>query len=309
MNKRNINAVIAKKMSAFWDSIEDEELRKVVEKETIVTGGCITSMLLNEPVTDYDIYLRNYDTVKAVADYYVDRFHQKRKSGIPIPISVSADGTRVRIVVQSSGIASEEGTEHKYQYFEGRPPEEAQDYVSEVMDNPETIEDTYEETQEQALEVQDKSFRPVFLTTNAITLSDKVQIVLRFYGEPNEIHENYDFIHCTNYWTKQTGVVLNQPALEAIINKELRYVGSKYPICSVIRTRKFLKKGWHINAGQYVKMCFQISQLDLNDISVLEDQLTGVDVAYFTQVIEKLREKGEDQVDSAYLVEIIDRMF
>ena len=35
----------------------------------------------------------------------------------------------------------------------------------------------------------------------------------------------------------------------------------------MIRTRKFLKRGWHINAGQYLKMCFQISELDLSDIT------------------------------------------
>jgi hypothetical protein len=57
--------------------------------------------------------------------------------------------------------------------------------------------------------------------------------------------------------------VLRAEALESILTKELRYVGSRYPLCSVIRTRKFLARGWTINAGQYVKMCFQISQLDL----------------------------------------------
>jgi len=51
------------------------------------------------------------------------------------------------------------------------------------------------------------------------------------------------------------------------------------------------------------------SELDLTDISVLEDQLTGVDTAYFLQLIEKLKEKDPEKVNAAYLVEIIDRMF
>ena len=148
------------------------------------------------------------------------------------------------------------------------------------------------------------------MSTNAITLSNRIQLVLRFYGEPDEIHENYDFVHCTNYWKSWDGeLVLHQPALEALLARELRYVGSKYPVCSVIRLRKFIKRGWKVNAGQILKMCMQISALNLTDPEVLEDQLTGVDAAYFINVMEKLREKDPEKVNSAYLVEIIDRMF
>jgi hypothetical protein len=148
------------------------------------------------------------------------------------------------------------------------------------------------------------------MSTNAITLSHRVQIILRFYGEPDAIHENYDFVHCTNYWSSwDNELILRQPVLESLLARELRYVGSKYPICSLIRIRKFIKRNWTINAGQVLKMAFQVSELDLNDINVLEDQLTGVDVAYFAQLIEKIREKDPEKVNAAYLIEIIDRMF
>jgi hypothetical protein len=53
----------------------------------------------------------------------------------------------------------------------------------------------------------------------------------------------------------------------------------------------------------------QISQLNLADHVTLEEQLTGVDVAYFAEVIEKIKSKDPQKVDAAYLTEIIDRMF
>lgn len=56
-------------------------------------------------------------------------------------------------------------------------------------------------------------------------------------------------------------------------------------------------------------MVMQISELDLTDHRVLEDQLTGVDVAYFIEVVAKLKDKDPEKVNTAYLVEIIDRMF
>jgi hypothetical protein len=152
------------------------------------------------------------------------------------------------------------------------------------------------------------------MSTNAITLSDKIQLVIRFYGEPDEIHSNYDFVHVTNYWDSKTkSVELKAEALEAILNKELQYVGSKYPIASLIRTRKFIKRGWHINAGQFVKMAWQISELDLKNIYVLEDQLVGVDSIYFLNFIRTMKERMMKEKDFAmtgdYLSTVIDKIF
>jgi len=71
--------------------------------------------------------------------------------------------------------------------------------------------------------------------------------------------------------------------------------------------------GWYINAGQILKMLFQISQLDLTDINVLEEQLTGVDAAYFFQVIEYCKKRQEEdkefKVTVPYLCSIIDKIF
>ena len=54
----------------------------MVEKNSIIAGGSITSMLLREKVNDYDIYFTNKDVVYAVAQYYVARFNPLLKNGI-----------------------------------------------------------------------------------------------------------------------------------------------------------------------------------------------------------------------------------
>jgi len=315
MKAKSIKSVITRKMNQWVETIEDENLRSKVAKSIVVTGGCIASMLQGEPVNDFDVYLRDYETAVAVADYYVGRFTPRAKNGIPVPLFVDADASakRVKIVAKSAGIAREEGTSKPYQYFESHPEQVGEEYVADVMDRPDQIMDAHEETEQLALQTATDGkpkYRPVFLTSNAITLSDKMQIVLRFQGEPDDIHANYDFVHCTSYWTSwDEELVLKPEAMEAILAKELRYVGSKYPVCSVVRLRKFIARGWRINAGQILKMAMQISALDLTDLAVLEDQLTGVDTAYFLQLIEKLKEKDPTKVNTAYLVEIINRMF
>ena len=310
MKAKTIKMVIRKKVDEWLATIEDEQLRKDLKDKVIVTGGCITSMLLREPVNDYDVYLRDREITIRVAEYYLKKFKPPKFKRNPLHVTemyVNTDEPdRVKIHVKSAGVASEEGDEG-YQYFEGLDDAqsiETAEYLERVMEKPEPSE--HDENY-----VEKDTYRPVFISSNAITLSDRVQIIVRFYGEPDEIHNNYDFVHCMNYWTSWNhgALTLRPEALEAILTKELRYVGSLYPLTSVIRTKKFLLRGWTCNAGQYLKMIMQLNALDLNDVKVLEDQLVGVDVAYFAEVISKLKDKDKERVDNAYLVELINRMF
>ena len=60
-------------------------------------------------------------------------------------------------------------------------------------------------------------------------------------------------------------------------------------------------------------MALQLNELDLKDLNVFKDQLTGVDSAYFSQAIEMIAKKQEEdsnfKVDNTYLFEIINRIF
>jgi hypothetical protein len=231
--------------------------------------------------------------------YYANQFNDKHPKTNAIvevlPPDEIVNEERVKIVIESKGVAAEEGKEDILnQPFEDAVDELAQ---ADMIDGNAT-----------------DDFRPVFLSSNAITLSGKVQLVTRFFGEPEEIHKNYDFVHATNYFDKGTNeLVLRPAALEALLAKELRYVGSKYPLCSVIRTRKFIQRGWSINAGQYLKMIMQLNELDLSNIKVLEEQLTGVDSAYFIHLIDALKAKQEKDptyvIEQNYVVSIIDKIF
>jgi hypothetical protein len=151
-------------------------------------------------------------------------------------------------------------------------------------------------------------YRVLLITSNAITLSNNLQIVLRFVGPAKKIHKNYDFVHATNYYTKATGLVLHQEALESILARELKYVGSLYPVCSVFRIKKFINRGWTITAGETLKILFDVSKLDLSNIEVLEEQSTGVDTAYFEDLVDRLKGGGKG-IDRTYLFELINDVF
>lgn len=315
LKSKTIKSIMRRKLDAWLETITDRALRDACRREAVVTGGSIASMLLGQPVNDFDVYFRTKATVKMVADYYVHDFlaRKAKQGGVSVSCYVeelkdTSGKDRVRIVIKSAGVASATQTDD-YAYFEARPDHEAGQYIGEAFDPLSDVKDIADGVKEE-LTADHPPYSAAFLSSNAISLNGKVQLVLRFYGEPDEIHESYDFVHCMNYYESGTGALTLRPeALEALLSKTLVYKGSQYPLCSVIRSRKFIERGWRINAGQYLKMAMQISKLDMTDHVVLEEQLTGVDVAYFADVIAKIKDKNPERVDTAYLTEIIDRMF
>jgi hypothetical protein len=303
MKARTIKKILKSKLDDWISSIDDAEVASAVKQNTIVTGGSISSMLLGEPIKDYDLYFKDYETTKKVAIYYVNKFNNllpPKEGDVKriTPIVQCAD-KRVRIHIQSAGVAALE-QKKDYKYFEIDDPNgtEAEDFFDGLMDEKE--------------EASKAPYRPVFLSANAITLSNKVQVVIRFYGEPDKIHENYDFVHCCNWYDYgKHHLEFNKEALASLLSKTLYYQGSLYPVCSIFRIRKFMERGWKVSAGELLKIVWQISYLDLNNFEVLEEQLTGVDAAYFhevLQIVKDAKEKGKT-LDSTYIATIVDRVF
>lgn len=330
LQSKTIKSIMSRKLAHWAQSIEDEEVRNLVKSNTIITGGVFVSMLLGEPVNDFDVYFRTPQVAAKVAQYYIDRVaaakgaHKDRTMELqywtswgkwePVGQRQITDNQRIRIMIKSSGVAGERA--HTDDFAGSGEDQTLADVGAngDVMGGvlPQAAEDASDETEGE--EVAKPPYRPVYLSSNAITLANGVQLVIRFAGEPEEIHKNYDFVHCTCYWTSwDRKLVLPPEALECILSKRLHYMGSLYPICSMIRTRKFIQRGWRINAGQYLKMAMQISKLNLEDIRVLEEQLTGVDSAFFAQLIHMMQEEqAKDpalRLDSTYVSELIDRIF
>ncbi|MDR1902050.1 MAG: hypothetical protein LBQ88_07215 [Treponema sp.] len=327
MKRRIINAVIAKKFNEWTVTIEDDAVRKLVEKNTIITGGCIASMINGEEVKDYDVYFINQETVLAVARYYIDKFKAAKPTGPDIKIYLGTDftseeSTLRKQVKELEALPDDDPAKDKklldfyFYHKDFSDPGRVYLYIASVgiaaeKDLDDIMEDS-ENPLDESLEDPEKKekYRPVFFSSNAITLSNKIQIVTRFYGDAAEIHKNFDYLHATNYWTSATGQVeFNMAAYEACHNKELIYVGSKYPVCSLFRMRKFLSRGFTISAGEILKVAMNINEFNLTKIPVLRDQLIGVDSAYFNSLIEALKNKQDGQVNRSYVTELINRMY
>ena len=411
-----VEGVLRRKVQDWLASIEDKDLANYLKDKIVVAGGSIASLMMGEPVNDFDIYFTCRDASIRAAYYYLSRFVKNpsrsyRKCGAKMWVEVIASNTefghrgkvvqvdengvmrlkghtrnepdefvdgpgcprhdkdwpqegRANIVVKSAGGAggdaereAAEGADpeqaQKYQYFEMVPDTTAattyaQD-ITEGLGNDEEIrlaaqlcdtdtparKDIESENAGVTMarlaeefvsnEIPPKAagpkalnkYRPVFLSSNAVTLTDGVQLIIRFTGAPAEIIKNFDFVHTTCYWQSgkneegQPGKLnINIPAVRSMMSRKLKYVGSRYPLCSLVRTRKFVDRGWSAPASVFIKAMWQCKQLDWNNLVTWQDQLTGMDAAYFTEILNILArdKKAGKSVDGTYVVELIDRM-
>ena len=290
MQIKTINKTIRNKMDEWLNTISDKNLAKQLKDDIIVTGGSIASMLLKEDVNDFDIYIRSRQTLLHLVQYYTIGTD-----------TVILDGEKKDDYVKELSNKSEDTRNQWEIAIWNLTPDRIRIFITGSRGGLRVNED---------IPKSEKKYVVKFISPNAISLSDKIQIVNRFWGTPEQIHENFDFVHATNYWTYENGVVLNLPAMTSLLTRQLKYTGSKYPVTSVIRTRKFINRKWNINAGEYLKILFQVSKLDLSDVNVLEDQLIGVDIAYFDTLISALRNKpASTELTSTYLGELIDKIF
>jgi len=335
MLEKTMKQILVKKVNSWLDTITDEAVKSAICKDIIITGGCFPSMIQNEVPKDFDCYFRTKETVLKVAEYYADVWNElhgakvnkagyvakvmvldganpsseiikyfgkekveKRETGAVIVDNCLPE--RVKMVFPSDGFTGD--------------PEEVRASEELGVDTVEAIEELDEMKADEVLEKDKKDYNPVFISSNAITLSRGIQVIVRFYGESSDIHDTYDFEHTKAYFDYGKGVLeIPKKVYECVINKTLIYTGSKYPVCSIFRLRKFINRGWKINAGQMLKICLQISELDLMNINVLEDQLIGVDSLYFINLIQQFRAQkekdGSFELTSNYVISIIDEIF
>lgn len=278
MNKEAIKKHLNKKIKSWLHSIKDKELKNDLTKYIMISGGAISSLISNETPNDYDIYLSNIDVAKRLSEYYTvkdNNFMDKMKERNRNVSILLLDG---RIKIKSHNIYDLNIEQDSLRF------------------NPNN----------------EEKYQLRFISSNAISLTDGIQIILRFVGTMEEIHTNFDFIHNKNYYEfNGNNLVLNVDSLMAIMNKQLIYSNSKYPICSMFRIRKFMKRGYTISAGEMLKIAFQINELDLTDIKVLKDQLLGVDAAYFNGFLNNFNNhvKSGKEMNYTTLQRMIDKVY
>lgn len=144
----------------------------------------------------------------------------------------------------------------------------------------------------------------------------KIQVIIMpelICSNAKDIIDQFDYTVCMGAYdfdTKQ--FVLNDRFIEHIARRELSYnVNGKYPLGSLFRLRKYLKKGYTISGTEIIKLGLSINNLKMESYIDLKKQLEGIDTLFLKELTDKLLspEYAEKKFDFSEFMDMIDKFF
>lgn len=86
-------------------------------------------------------------------------------------------------------------------------------------------------------------------------------------------------------------VIIEKVVRDCILNKKLIYQAAPFPVGSLCRLQKFTQRGYSCSMGNLLKLCFNISDLDLRDPDVFKSELKGCYEDFSRLFIKQLTDK------------------
>jgi hypothetical protein len=222
---------------------------------SFIAGGVIVSVTKEEKVKDYDLFMVTQESARALFRTLVDRM----PGGTVFELLVGPDAVNPNL---------KRGT-----------------LALNPAVNEKTLEDLIEDFNENCKKFKIKSHKvvPSYLSKNALTLSNGVQLIFRFIGEPKEVFSTFDYEHCKVYWRPNpTGLLLGSVhyegrSLESLAKNELIYTANtRFVLSAVSRLNKFIKRGWGIAPSSLLSLAVSSSKVKWDNKADLEEELLGI---------------------------------
>lgn len=162
-------------------------------------------------------------------------------------------------------------------------------------------------------------FKSIFITDTAKTYT-KNNLVLQaillpgmICSNPRDIIDQFDYTICMGLFDFDTDLfILNERFLEDIARRELHYnVFGKYPLSSLFRLKKYLKKGYVISGSEIIKLGLSINNLRMENYIDLKAQLQGIDTLFLKDLTDTLLspEYADKKYDFMVFMNLINEYF
>jgi len=129
-------------------------------------------------------------------------------------------------------------------------------------------------------------------------------------GSPLHIFESFDFTICMgSYDFAADEFVLHQNFLKHLAQRRLVFhVGTRFPICSILRILKYQKRGYSISGVEMLKATLAVHRLEMETYADVREQLMGIDTAFLRELTDKFKEEPfkEEKFDFEKMMQLID---
>lgn len=260
-------------------SATNKPIREDIIDHLVISGGAIVSLLSGEIPNDYDIYVDDVHVARSLFAYFakVEQTYTDQRN-ITFTFTVEAkEESKKYIWKDSQGkeisdrpgiiilkniqtenpLLSDSNSKYPPKHYHLRVYEDAY-YGKPIAGHEHVL------TKSQRKQLQFPHYSMEHISSHAITFSDNIQI-MTYCGSPFHFQQNFDFAHCLSYYNTRTGLVLNKLSLECILTKTLLYLNSSFPLSTLFRVQKFQQRGWSISKTEWLKIIYDINNLDLSD--------------------------------------------
>lgn len=136
------------------------------------------------------------------------------------------------------------------------------------------------------------------------------QMICAVYGSPEDVIKKFDFTMCMAAWNPVSrDFIMDQYFLKHCAQKRLVFnVNVDYPICSLWRAAKFIKRGWKLPAVDCIKLALKINKLDISTKGQLKRQLMGIDTLFLKELTDALETNKDATYDFGEAIEFIATM-
>jgi hypothetical protein len=124
------------------------------------------------------------------------------------------------------------------------------------------------------------SINLISITENAITVflagngaSFKVQLITKYFGNPEDVTSKFDFEHCRAYFKWDQPMVINYDLISQrrlVFNEKC-----SNPLSSIMRLHKFLSQGWSVKKEEILKIGKAVKSVDFSNEKDLADSIFG----------------------------------
>jgi hypothetical protein len=227
--------------------------QKHVLCNSFIAGGALISVARQEKVKDYDWFVTDPGSARTLFNHLVAR----------VPV-----GNYIRLIVAQDTVNPKL---HRGILISEKPGVEVEELIDQFNNDCKTI------------KKKANTVYPVYLSKNALMLSNGVQLIFRFIGEPKEVFSTFDFEHCKTYWRPAPlGLLLGAVhyegrSQESIAKNELIYTGNtRFVLSAISRLNKFISRGWGISPSSLLALAVTSSKVDWSSREALKEELLGI---------------------------------
>lgn len=236
--------------------LTDKQFNEHILCNSFIAGGAIISATKNEKIKDYDLFMTKGSSVRSLFSILASRIVE----GGRLQLLTKPDETNDKL--ERGFLTIKEGFHTTY-----------------------TLEELIDNFNEACKKLKPKSGKvlPAYLSKNALTMSNGVQLIFRFIGEPKEVFTTFDYEHCKVYWRPNPlGLLLGSVTYEgrsqeSIAKNELIYTGNtRFVLSAVSRLNKFINRGWGVSPSSLLSLAVSSSKVDWSNREALEEELLGI---------------------------------